>query len=193
MRIGSILSGPKASGPVLALASVVCLSIAGAAGALWWSTTLAAGTAWTPQALARQSLMQIGSQPRSAANLRRAEALSRQELEFGPYRPAVWCRLAYIAFLEAGRLDDAAVAAARQAYRFGPYDPDVSLWRVQFILDNWTAAPADLKEAALREVRAYYSVWDHRSEVELMAARVRDPTGRLAIELVLLRAPMPTR
>lgn len=135
--------------------------------------------------------MQIERQPTSRARLADAERLTRAELGFGAYRPAAWSRLAYIQFLQTGRFDDKVAGSLRRAYQFGPYDPAVSLWRAQFILDNWDVAPTDLKQAALGEVRAYYSAWNHRQAVELMAARVRHPAGRLAIELVMLRAPMP--
>lgn len=135
--------------------------------------------------------MQIERQPASAAKLARGQALTRAELAFGPYRPEAWCRLAYIQFQQAGRFDAAVAESLRRAYQFGPYDPAVALWRAQFVLDNWATAPTDLKQAALREVRAYYSIWDHREAVELMAAKVRHPAGRLAVELVMLRAPLP--
>lgn len=192
MKIRTIVNGPKLNGMVLGLAGLACASLAVGSATLWWNMTTATGTSSNPQALARQSLMQIERQPATARNLAEAERLTRAELAFGPYRPAVWCRLAYIQFLKAGRLDEKAASSLRRAYQFGPYDPAVSLWRAQLILDNWTAAPDDLKQAALREVRAYYAVWDHREAVELMAAKVRNPAGRLAVELVMLRAPMPT-
>lgn len=192
MNFRVVVNGPKLNGFVLGLAAFVCASLAIGSATLWWNMIAATGTPSNPQALARQSLMQIERQPKSARNLAQAERLTREELAFGPYRPAVWCRLAYIQYLKAGRLDGAAAASLRRAYQFGPYDPAVSLWRAQLIFDNWTTAPGDLKQAALRETRAYYSVWDYREPVELMAAKIRNPAGRLAVELVMLRAPLPS-
>lgn len=159
---------------------------------LWSDMTWRTGALSNPQALGRESLARLaGPGPLTKADLAAAERLTRAELGFGPFRPAAWCRLAYIAGRRTGGLDAAAAGFLRTSYRIAPYDAEVFLWRTQFLLDRWDQAPQDLKAAALRETRAFYGFWENRKPVEMMAARVTNPAGRLAIQLVLLQAPPP--
>ncbi|MDP3175124.1 MAG: hypothetical protein Q8M88_11900 [Phenylobacterium sp.] len=155
---------------------------------LFWDMTW--GERDNPTALARHSL-ELAKGASSPAKLAEAERLTRKELQFGPYRVDAWCRLAFIQRRRAGRLDNAAIQSMRRAYEVAPFSTEVFLWRTEFLFDNWSQAPDDLKQRALAETRAFYAMWRNRQAVELMAARVEDPAGRLAIELVLLSAPMP--
>ena len=146
------------------------------------------GLVENPTALARRTdgLLRGKTTP---ADLAEAERLTRREISFGPYRAAAWCRLAHVQRLAAGRLDVVAAESLRRSYEVAPYSSEVFLWRTEFAFDNWAATPPDVKQHAIREVRAFYSQWSNRQPIELMAARVEDPAGRLAIELLLFGEP----
>lgn len=189
----SFLDGVKIGRGLLAAMALAWGVLALLSVKLWSDMSWRSGPFSHPQALARQALAELdvkGGKP-SAARLDRAEQLTRGELDFGPYRPAAWCRLAYIQYQRAGRVDAASAQSLRRSYEMAPFDADSFLWRVQFIFDHWNEAPMDVRKAALRETRAFYSLWDNRPKIEMMAARVRNPTGRLSLQLVLLSAPMP--
>ena len=176
------------------LLAVIFALTAGAGAKLWLDVVWSPAPGWAPQTLERQAraIWAAGPKP-SAAQLARAEQLTRAELAFAPQNAAVWCRLAYGRTQVAGRLDAQAAQSLRRCYRYGPFAADVFLWRTEFVFENWQDAPADIRALALRETRAFYSIWAQREKIELMAARIRNPSGRLAMELVLMRAsPVPS-
>jgi hypothetical protein len=192
MALRAVFDGPRIGAPILALVGLAFGALCVASLAVWTGMAFSVGPVPVPEALANRSIQILEDPARlGPPQLATATRLTKAELAFGPYRPSAWCRLAYIQHRQSGVMDAAVVTSLWRSYQFGPYDPAVTLWRSQFVLDNWDQAPADLKAAVMREIKAYYGVWDHRQQVELMAARVRNPAGKLAVELVLLRAPLP--
>lgn len=177
-------------GALILLGGIFCLG-ACAAAALWiamaWSLT-----SWTPEGVQRQGREALAAHGRpTPAQLAAAERFARLELRLAPQNASTWCRLAYIQSLRAGRLDAASAQSLRRSYSFAPLEPEVFVWRTEFVFDNWDTAPADVKALALKEVRTFYNMWTHRPKIELMAARITSPSGKLALELVMIKAPPP--
>lgn len=192
MGVRSFLQGIKAGRPLMTVMVVGWAALAILSAKLWSDATWRETASSNPQALARRALAELAAEKKPApARLAAAERLVRAELRFGPYRPSAWCRLAYVQFLRAGRLDERASQSLRRSYELAPYESDAFLWRTQFVFEHWDEAPMDLRQAALRETRAFYSQWENRRQIEMMAARVYNPAGRLALQLVLLQAPLP--
>jgi hypothetical protein len=159
-----------------------------AATSLWlWLGAWTNPPAWrvNPLALSRQA-QQALVRSLDTPSLAEAERVTRQELAFGPARPAAWLRLAYIHRVRAGRLDETAIEALRSSYEVAPHDPEVYLWRTRFVFEHWSAMPADLRRAALDEVGRFYSVYyRHHAAIERLAYDLREPNGRLALRLAI--------
>jgi hypothetical protein len=186
-----LLGRIKASRGLMAVLGLAWAIAAVGSAMLWSDMTWRSDSASNPQALEQQASAQLDGANPSAARLAAAEELTRTELTFGPYRPAAWSRLAYIQYKRAGRLDAASIQSLERSYQMARFDSDAFLWRTQFVFENWDQAPPGLRQAALRETRAFYSLWENRKQIDAMAARIHNPSGRLALQLVLLQAPLP--
>jgi hypothetical protein len=159
-------------------------------------TALLAVVGWAelaPNSLAPQIL------PLASAHLARAEtlldvarpsraALAQAEVEIGralaeePASAAAWLDLASVRRLEDGGYSARVLEAVGKSYAVGPMDPGVSYWRLKFCFEDWTSLSDDLRAEVLREVDAVWSARDSREAMRNLPTRVRDPSGRVALD-----------
>lgn len=128
------------------------------------------------------------SQARSSADsgLERARTHIRQSLARNPLFAANWSRLAQIQSYAAP--DDAGqtLATLATSYAAAPYDPAGAGFRIDYVLDHWSAAPRDLRRRALDE-----SAWLASTKPELLdqlRAKPREPAAAYALDLALSQA-----
>lgn len=105
--------------------------------------------------------------------LQGAEAQTRRT----PADPTPWLTMAWAETAASGRLSPAANAALERSYDLAPYGPEVTMWRLAFVIDHWSTAGSAVRASALRELAAVYPQkgW----EIEALAKTGRDPTGRM--------------
>lgn len=123
---------------------------------------------------------------RSLFSLHRARDETRAGLALNPNNPVAWMRLAWIEDrLAGGGFPDASQAAVARAYDVAPYGPQISAYRLTFILDHWPTAPEHLREQARSEIAV---MWLNRRQTLLraVAGSVSRP-GRLAARVTMAR------
>ena len=101
-------------------------------------------------------------------------------------RPAdveAWLRLAYADRLIHGRLTAEGANALDVSYSITPYAGPRAVWRVVFVLDNWTSAPERVKRDTLEEIKIIKSDPESKWELRQRTPTVKDPNGRLAAAL----------
>jgi hypothetical protein len=135
---------------------------------------------------AAESLLDGGARPSRAA-LARAEAEIGRALAEEPASAAAWLDLASVRRLEDGAYSPRVLDAVAKSYAVGPMDPAVSYWRLRFCFEDWTRLPDDLRGQVLREVDAVWSARDSREAMRNLPVRVRDPSGRVALDAEIAR------
>ena len=158
-----------------------CLLIAGLAASLSFSIH----PATTPSRADRFASDVLQAQRIDPADLNRTLALTTASLEQRPLDGAAWLRLAYLSALASGELDTRANAAIERSYAVEPLGSEITLWRLGFILDHWSSASPEVRQAALGEFRAVYPrrSWDF----DALARTARDPQGRMVASLISRR------
>lgn len=94
-----------------------------------------------------------------------------------------WLRLAYADRLIHGRLTAEGGRALDVSYSITPYAGPRGVWRVVFVLDNWTSAPERVKRDALEEIKILKSDPNSKWDLRQRTPEVKDPNGRLAAVL----------
>lgn len=118
--------------------------------------------------------------------LAQAKRDTRSGLGLNPYNGVAWLRLAWIeTAMNGGRLSPAAAVALQRSYDVAPYGPQITGWRITFVLDHW----ADVPEAIRSQLRSEISAgWPARASViDAAVRRAHDKRGRLAGRVVLAR------
>ncbi|CAN7291502.1 hypothetical protein LJR225_001526 [Phenylobacterium sp. LjRoot225] len=130
----------------------------------------------------RESEAQSASDP----TLSRAEAQVRQSLARNPLLAANWSRLAQIEAYASPNDSRQALATLAISYQAAPYDPTGAGFRIDYVLNHWSAAPRSLRRRALDEI-----IWLSSVKPDLLdqlRARPRDPAAQYALELAIIQA-----
>lgn len=117
--------------------------------------------------------------------LDRVAEMTRRSLAARPLDGAANLRLAYLVVATSGRLDSRANDAILRSYVVEPLGSELTLWRLGFVLDNWTTASPQVRQAALRELTAVYPrrSWDF----DALARTASDPQGRMVATIATRR------
>jgi len=142
------------------------------------SNLLAVHEARAEAALAAGQLEAAGAHTRAA----RAEA---------PLTSHAWAREAALAWRREGRLGPATVAALERSYAVAPYGPDVTEWRLAFLLEHWTELPPALRAASLDELKVY-AIY-RPGPARALGEGVTNPSGRLAVTAALRLGELEAR
>lgn len=102
-----------------------------------------------------------------------------------PGDAALWLRLAFADVRLNGGLGPDGQEALKRSYEVAPFGPEVTLWRLAFVHDNWARVPPQVRTAARTEMDAVFP--RRRWELEALAPTLRDPTGRMVFALALRR------
>lgn len=94
-----------------------------------------------------------------------------------------WLRLAYADRLLHGHLTAEGQNALDISYSITPYAGPRAIWRVMFILNNWTGAPDRVKQDAIEEITILKSDPDHKFMLRQQTPTVTDPNGRITAAL----------
>jgi hypothetical protein len=108
---------------------------------------------------------------------------ARAVLRARPGDIEAWLRLANADRLIHGRLTAEGADAIDVSYSITPYAGPRAVWRVLFVLDNWSAAPGRVKRDALEEIRIIRSDPGELWELRRRAPGLNDPNGRIAAAL----------
>ena len=158
--------------------TTACLLIAGLA--LTISFSVHPATAPTRSDRIAADLLQARTP--DPADVERVSELTRVSLAHRPLDGAALLRVAYLSTLASGELDQTANQAILRSYVVEPLGSEITLWRLGFILDHWSSASPDVRQAALGEFRAVYPrrSWDF----DALARTARDPEGRMVGGLI---------
>lgn len=174
-------AGPSRSQVVRAGGVAFC----GAVAAL--SVSMAAGLhpAAEPSRIDRETQHLLAAPEASRRDIDRAAALTRRSLQKRPLDGAAHLRAAYLSVLGSGQLGPDANTAILRSYAVEPLGSELTLWRLGFVLDNWTSASPDVRKAALREMTAVYPrrSWDF----DALARTAEDPQGRMVATITTKR------
>lgn len=157
------------------------LALAGAT--LGLSLALSAAVA-SPNLTLLSALPLVGPREACADRLARAgqpaasAAESRAALDASPAAASAWLRLAWLDSQGSAGLTPRARDAIERSYAVAPLGPDVSPWRLAFLLDRWRDLPPALRSQALAEMRAMQG--RQPEAFHIIATSVHDPAGRLA-------------
>lgn len=116
-----------------------------------------------------------------------AARLSHAALKQFPYDTSPWLRLAYIDWLQNGRLTPTGLAMLKRSYDLIAVDPDVGEWRIRFALENSQSLSKDLRAAVRNEVLALMTNGKTRGELKQIQPTIQNPAGRLSLALWLSR------
>lgn len=108
-----------------------------------------------------------------------------RETQAAPAASGPLLRRAYLESLGARPFDAAAAEAVRRSYAVEPLGPDATAWRLRFVFEHWSAAPADVRASALSELDAAFP--RHGWAMRGLPDAVQDPTGRMAARLSFAR------
>lgn len=151
------------------------------------SASIATGLhpATEPSRIDREAHHLLIAQEPGPADIDRVAALTRRSLQKRPLDGAAHLRAAYLSVLASGRLDPDANSAILRSYAVEPLGSELTLWRLGFVLDNWTGASPDVRKAALREMTAVYPrrSWDF----DALARTAEDPQGRMVATITTKR------
>ncbi|CAL1691016.1 hypothetical protein MMB232_01151 [Brevundimonas subvibrioides] len=118
--------------------------------------------------------------------LERARGETRAGLALNPNNPVAWMRLAWIEDqLAGGGFPDASQRAVARAYDVAPYGPQVSSYRLTFILDRWPTASASLRDQARSEIAVMWL--NQRQTLQRAVARSVSRPGRLSARATMVR------
>lgn len=160
----------------------VALGAATFVAAAWSAIGVSAPTSPFAPGLAVVNEARANAALRPGGDLAEAERESRWALEGAPADASSWARLAYAERRQSRNLTPDAQHALEMSYFVAPLGPDISRWRLRFMLDNWGALTPSLRQLTLRELRnfAHY----HPGSADL-ARRTRDPVARLAATMTV--------
>ena len=127
----------------------------------------------------------------SAAGRDLARADTMRSLRLSPYNSWAWCRLAYIDVQRNGVLGPDGLQALEMSYKAAPLGPSVTRWRLTFLFNHWGGLTPELRMQAQRELKARGPL--ARDLVKLLLDHVDDPSGSLALTLMLARMPKPAQ
>jgi hypothetical protein len=113
--------------------------------------------------------------------LQRATALTI--LKARPGDVETWLRLAYADRLIHNRLTAEGDNALDVSYSLTPYAGPRAVWRVMFVLDNWTGAPERVRRDALDEIKIIKTDPNIKWELLQRTPSITDVNGRLAAVL----------
>lgn len=158
-----------------------CLVTAGLAATL----SLSLHPAMTPTRADRLASDRLQSEYIAPVEMNRIVSLTSVSLQQRPLDGAAWLRLAYLSARTRGQLDPRANAAVARSYAVEPLGSEITLWRLGFVLDHWSSASPEVRDAALNEFRAVYPrrSWDF----DALARTARDPEGRMVASLISRR------
>src|SRR5262249_133439 len=114
---------------------------------------------------------------------------SRAALRLSAVDDVAWLDLALADRRLHGRLTADGLQSLRRSYGVAPFEPDVSIWRIRFALNNWDELTSDLRQDVTDEVKAE---WAHdKTKIEGLQSEVASPSGRMAISMMAaLNAPL---
>lgn len=165
-----------AAAAALALLGLINLSTGWSLGRPPWGLGLAAGYDAAAYRL-------ISRPAPTAAQLDRAEQLTRQALALSPYESTGWLRLASIDAARHGALTDVGARDFEKSYALMPIDPSVAAWRIKFGLEHWSELTPDTRLAVEAESETFLRLGAREVNVQEIYATIEDPSGRLAIAL----------
>lgn len=121
----------------------------------------------------------------SQRSRREASALSRAAIRQFPYDTSAWLRLAYVDYLDNGRLTPAGLNDLTRSYDLVAIDPFVGLWRVRFALENSQALSPALRSSVRAETFALWRNEENQQALRELASSISNPAGRLSAALWL--------
>ena len=101
-------------------------------------------------------------------------------------RPAdveAWLRLAYADRLIHGRLTAEGANALDVSYSITPFAGPRAIWRVVFVLDNWSVAPDRVRRDALEEIKIIKTDPEAKWTLRQRTPSIKDINGRVAAAL----------
>lgn len=126
----------------------------------------------------------------TAAGQRRLDAAARESRSAlrrqAPMTAHAWGRIAWASFETDGGFSPRVVEALERSYDVAPFGPDITRWRLNFLLNHWAEAPPGLRDRALEELRVYAR--RRPGQARSLQDAVIDPGGRMAIALVRAQA-----
>ena len=94
-----------------------------------------------------------------------------------------WMRLAYADRLLHGRLTKEGGDALDLSYSLTPYAGPRAVWRIVFVLDNWSQAPDRVKRDTLDEIGIVKGSEGERWRLQQLTPSIHDPAGRTVAAL----------
>lgn len=172
IRLSDASLGLAAFGLAASVATVLALAMprSGFAGAFTLTPVLEARS----DALARDA--RTSEPDRVLATLE-----TRRSLVQSPANATAWLRLAYLDSLSPGGLSVDGGRAVARSYAAAPYGPDVTVWRLAFAFNHWSALSQETRVSVLEELRVTSGLW----KPEPLRDAVSDPAGRVALLLTL--------
>ena len=128
------------------------------------------------------------SRARGLNSLRIAREESQASLALSPYNNMPRLRLAYLDWVETGRLTPAARQALITSYDLAAYDHEASEWRIRLALENWASVPAQTRAAVHAEAISYGRTL-RRGRIVSLLRSIQDPDGQLRAALWLRELP----
>jgi hypothetical protein len=149
---------------------------------------LAPCPARTLEALALAETRAAATAPAShaAPALERARTYAQGALARNPMSPTGWVLLSQSQERETEASQRTALATLATSYQAAPFDPGVAGYRVNYVLNHWSAASKGLRRSALDE-----GVWLATARpalLEQLRASPHDPAAQYALELALSQA-----
>lgn len=163
-----------------------------AIGGVWTMRNIGAGRAAPDLISAAHSRAADAALRQNPRDYATADRESLRQLSNSPVQAVAWLRLAYSGVSRNGRVGPQEQTYIDRAYAVGPLDPDISLWRLRFLMNHWGEISPRTRAAAIVEFK---TLWKNRRQIYLLRAipeRTSDPAGKLA-SLMLVSSLEPPR
>jgi len=114
----------------------------------------------------------------------RAAMLNRAVIAATPMSANAWSRAAYLQAIADNGFDDSAFEALERSYTVAPFGPEISLWRLTFLYENWGEITPSLRAQAAAELDAL----TYKRGGAFRSGAIQNPAGRLSASLTLRAA-----
>jgi len=105
--------------------------------------------------------------------------------EASPSDPMAWLTAAIVESDREGNCGSACVSAVSNSYQAAPLARPIFAWRARFVLEHWDRMPLSIRSKTIEHVCVEWKTRPGRRDVQGLASVVHNPSGRLAIKLVL--------
>lgn len=108
-----------------------------------------------------------------------------QMVEAAPSDAMAWLRVAIVENDREGACGPDCINAVSNSYRAAPLARTIFAWRARFALEHWDQMPPSIRQKTLDHMTIEWKTRPGRRDVQGLAAVVHNPSGRLAVNLVL--------